>query len=78
MLGAGWFYLCHADSTKCDVPRFILFTKFPGDSCAWCLTSALLSLSILGTATRGFSGRSSLLPICGVNVIRWLPHIVCQ
>ena len=44
-----------------DVRRFILFTKFPGDACTWCLTSALLSLSILVTATRGFSGRSASL-----------------
>jgi hypothetical protein len=37
--------------------RFILFTQFPGDNCVWCLTSATLSLSILGTVLTSFSGR---------------------
>ena len=51
--------VCLALTATVGVRRFILFTKFPGDSCTWCLTSALLSLSILVTATRGFSGRSA-------------------
>jgi len=36
---------------------FILATKFPGDSCTWCLTSAALSAAVFGSALRGFSGR---------------------
>jgi uncharacterized membrane protein len=38
---------------------FILFTQFQGDSCVWCLTSAGLSLSILGTVLSSFSGREA-------------------
>lgn len=38
---------------------FILATKFPGDSCTWCLTSAALSAGVFGSALRGFSARSA-------------------
>ena len=38
---------------------FILATKFPGDSCTWCLASATLSGAVFGSALRGFSARSA-------------------
>ena len=38
---------------------FILATKFPGDSCTWCLASATLSAAVFGSALRGFSARSA-------------------
>ena len=38
---------------------FILATKFPGDSCTWCLASAALSAAVFGCALRGFSARSA-------------------
>jgi len=38
---------------------YTLFTKFPGDSCVWCLTSAALSLGILGTTLSTFTVREA-------------------
>ena len=44
---------------------FILATKFPGDSCTWCLASAALSAAVFGSALRGFSARSGAPPLRG-------------
>lgn len=38
---------------------YILFTQFPGDNCVWCLTSATLSLGILGTVLASFNPREA-------------------
>ncbi len=49
---------------------FILATKFPGDSCTWCLTSAALSAAVFGSALRGFSGRCAV-PSLASGAGRW-------
>ncbi len=47
----------------CDSPqsdmccRYILATKFPGETCPWCLVSALLSFTIAGLSASGMGKR---------------------
>ena len=37
--------------------RYILATKFPGETCPWCIVSALLSFSIAGLSASGMGKR---------------------
>ena len=50
-------------SWRCNISgclyyRYVLLTRFEGEACTWCLTSAGLSFSILAAACSGFSRRS--------------------
>lgn len=55
---------------------YILATRFPGDSCTWCLTSAALSAAVFGSALRGFSARCGTMK--QVSVLLRLAEGVCR
>ena len=53
------FFLSWRCKEFCLSCRYVLLTRFEGEACTWCLTSAGLSFGILAAACSGFSRRSA-------------------